>query len=32
MDTIKQNADLITESNEENGIGLVVDRLLKGIL
>jgi hydroxymethylpyrimidine pyrophosphatase-like HAD family hydrolase len=32
MDLIKGNADLLTESNEENGIGLVVDRLLKTIL
>lgn len=32
MDLIKENADLLTESNEENGIGLVVDRLLKTIL
>lgn len=32
METIKQNADQITKSNEENGIGLVVDRLLKVIV
>jgi hypothetical protein len=32
MDLIKENADQITQSNEENGIGLVVDRLLKSIL
>jgi hydroxymethylpyrimidine pyrophosphatase-like HAD family hydrolase len=31
MDTIKQHADQITESNEDNGIGSVVDRLLKVI-
>ena len=31
MESIKQNADQITESNEDNGIGLVVDRLLKVI-
>jgi Cof subfamily protein (haloacid dehalogenase superfamily) len=31
MESIKQNADQITMSNEENGIGLVVDRLLKVI-
>jgi Cof subfamily protein (haloacid dehalogenase superfamily) len=32
METIKQNADQITKSNEENGIGLVVDHLLKVIV
>lgn len=32
MDLIKENANQITQSNEENGIGLVVDRLLKSIL
>ncbi|PKM88043.1 MAG: hypothetical protein CVU85_04770 [Firmicutes bacterium HGW-Firmicutes-10] len=32
MNLIKENADQITQSNEENGIGLVVDRLLKSIL
>ena len=31
METIKQHADQITESNEDNGIGSVVDRLLKVI-
>lgn len=32
MELIRQSADQITASNEENGIGLVVDRLLKVIL
>lgn len=31
MESVKMHADLISESNEENGIGLIVDRLLKVI-
>lgn len=31
MDLIKLNADQLTASNEDNGIGIVVDRLLKVI-
>ena len=32
MDEVKKVSDLVTKSNDENGIGIVIDALLEGTL